>query len=284
MQKDVLFSRAHCSFIPWMVSFALTLSALQTWFSGTCSFLFIVSKYSHPVFCSKIRYLDLLFPDEHLYTSLATSGCLGRLSPHVTCGPVWALWQDHRIKQYCPHHTPSVGISVQRLSPRPRCLKLTWPPTCRRQFFLLGLWCQLETWACSSQVLFFLASWSVWSLFHLLSHGSCSGSFSSVLLDCSEQTATFPSFQLLSHHLHLHEVLLSSTCVHLKTFVFFCCCCLLEISRGSSDVYLVLPVIITMSNLKNTIWYKTNNINIQILVVSVFFIKAWVASFPQIFL
>ena len=128
MQKDVLFSRAHCSFIPWMVSFALTLSALQTWFSGTCSFLFIVSKYSHPVFCSKIRYLDLLFPDEHLYTSLATSGCLGRLSPHVTCGPVWALWQGHRIKQYCPHHTPSVGISVQRLSPRPRCLKLTWPP------------------------------------------------------------------------------------------------------------------------------------------------------------
>lgn len=33
-----------------------------------------------------------------------------------------------------------------------------------------------------------LASWSVRSLFHLLSHGSCSGSFSSALLDCSEQT------------------------------------------------------------------------------------------------
>ena len=269
-----------------MVSFALTLSALQTWFSGTRSFLFIVSKYSHPVFCSKIRYLDLLFPDEHLYTSLATSGCLGRLNPHVTCGPVWALWQGHCIKQYCPHHTPSVGISVQRWSPRPRCLKPTWPSTCRRQFFLLGLWCQLETWACSSQLLFFLASWSVRSLFHLLSHGSCSGSFSSALLDCSEQTvlASPLSSYFLTIFIFMKCRFHPHVCTWRLLFCFFFFFGLLEVSRGSSAVYSVLPVIITMSNLKNTIWYKTNNINIQILVVSVFFIKTWVASFPQIFL
>lgn len=36
----------------------------------------------------------------HLTCYFHISSCLGRLSPHVTCGPAWELWQSYRIKQY----------------------------------------------------------------------------------------------------------------------------------------------------------------------------------------
>lgn len=84
----------------------------------------------------------------------------------------------------CGHHCPEIF-----LSPRPMCLKPTSRSTCRRLSFLLGLWCQLDTWACQSQLLLFLSPSSVRPLFRFLSRGSCSGGFSSALLGCWEQTA-----------------------------------------------------------------------------------------------
>lgn len=48
----------------------------------------------------------------------------------------------------CGHHHPEIF-----LSPPPGTRNWPHGPPCRRLSFLLGLWCQLDTWACQSQLL-----------------------------------------------------------------------------------------------------------------------------------
>lgn len=74
----------------------------------------VISKYSHPTFCSKQRYIDLFFPDSLLYPSLFTAICPGAACP----GNLWpllvimaGLWYKPRLSrslQICGRHYPEI--------------------------------------------------------------------------------------------------------------------------------------------------------------------------------
>ena len=143
----------------------------------------VISKYSHPTFCSKQRYIDLFFPDSLLYPSLFTAICPGAACP----GNLWpllvimaGLWYKPRLSrslQICGRHYPEIFRMV--------CLKthltLHMQKALLSALFMvsartLGMWTGTSSSLLSSQ--------STWSLFHFLAHYPCSRGFFFVVVVC----------------------------------------------------------------------------------------------------